>query len=269
MLLSFLLNIKLSAFLFFLGVPDQILTSIILWVASILSINTFSNHDILGERKVDGESSTLTHANLFFSTWTAVLYSFLLATSWFDASVTSADWVLMFVVSCALMGASVAYIQDTGLEGEKWKVDVLAELYGCDDVAGGCKRVAFGFYLGLISGFLSLVMIVLHRLGPGFHFILGIVVLCGWGGGVGIITFASVSERIDREYIDHHTVRSLTQFIIHWCISRISPLRSKGSWNCSRNYVLLVLDWAILFARYYNVEFSATSTGNGKEKANQ
>jgi hypothetical protein len=169
-----------------------------LWSLGIASINAFSGYDIFGDDSQESQRSSLTQANLFFSTWAALIYSFLLATSWFNASVTNADWVLMLVVSCALVGATFAYIEDTGPEDEWGNVDAMAQLYSCVDVENGCRQVAFGFYLGVICGVLSLVMIALCRLGPCFHLVSGIAALCGWGAGVGIITFASVSETASR-----------------------------------------------------------------------
>lgn len=173
------------------------MASVILWTVALPLISLYSNQSILGYG--DNDVTTLTEANLFFSTWFCLFYSFLLATSWRNASVTTTDWVLMSIVSFALLGSSVTFLRK--YNGESF----VSGLHSCDGICG--TRVTFGFYLGLSSGLISLVLILLYRLGPCFHLVFGVASICVWAVGVGYITFApsSVSEhRVERTEKDRN-----------------------------------------------------------------
>jgi hypothetical protein len=172
--------------------------SLVLWIVGLPVLASFSSETILGYEGVDEETS-LTEANLFFSTWLSLFASFLLATSWLDASVTTTDWVFVSVVSIALVGSSISYYRSSSPDYVSMGDAFAVVLDACDDAGRSCKTVAFAFYLGLLSGMVSVFMIPLHRLGPCWHMVLGAALVCGWGGGVAFVTFSSFVSEQQRE----------------------------------------------------------------------
>jgi len=147
------------------------------------------------------EDQALNNAsNIFFSTWFLVITSILLVTSWFQATVTTSDWVLFATMSFALMASSLLYFQETEtvIAEDGVEIQVPKCVNSTNLLKTSCARVTLGFYLGVVSGVIALIMTPLHRfgLGPIWHVIAGIPFTCAWGFAVAYISFLSDGSRL-------------------------------------------------------------------------
>jgi hypothetical protein len=138
-------------------------------------------------------TQTLEKANIFFSTWMCVIVSVILVTSWFRASITTSDWVLLGVVSLALLGSSVVFFKEnvTIFTEDGTVITVPKCAHPTDLIETSCKRVTLGFYLGLCSSVISFIMVPLYRLDPSWHLMASTALLITWSVGVAYITFST------------------------------------------------------------------------------
>jgi hypothetical protein len=114
-----------------------------------------------------------------------------MVTNVFRASVVTQDWVLLATFSFALMASSVIYFRSDQYAISEDGTQVL--LPPCSNKTSiketTCKKATLGFYLGLWSGIISLLMIPMYRFGPILHFVVSMPLLILWGVAVAFITF--------------------------------------------------------------------------------
>lgn len=146
---------------------------------------------------VDGGVRAMSNANLFFGAWSSFLIGLLLVATWFKASASVRDWILLTALSVALAASSILF----------W-IETAAVYYGDDDDAFtvsractvldtySCQRILFGTCLGVASGVLSIAMIVMHKAPPLAHLLVGSILLVCWCCGVALITFRTLYPRI-------------------------------------------------------------------------
>jgi hypothetical protein len=117
----------------------------------------------------------ISNANLFFFSYTSLLFSLLLLGSWFEqkngdqASPTSMGWVLLTSASFIVMSSSIVVLKEIGCRKNNSQI---------------CNRTRFGVYLGMSSAVMSLGMIVLRKKAPmNCQAVVGLLLLITWACG--------------------------------------------------------------------------------------
>jgi hypothetical protein len=133
---------------------------------------------------------SLGNSNVAFSAWGAFIISLLLLSSWWKASVTSTDWMLLSAFSFALMVSSFSdYRATVDLPSDDGRY---TETKLCTIVASySCSRIILGQYLGMVSGIISLLMIPMTRVSIIYHIPVSVALLIAWAVGVSQIAYGS------------------------------------------------------------------------------
>lgn len=126
-------------------------------------------------------------ANAFFGVWCGFLFSLLLATKWFRASITVRDWVLLCAFSlCLFVSSLLFYREDTPTQGN------MMDAPTCEVIERfSCSRVLFGICLGLISATISMIMLFWTSAPSVAHVTVGSLLFGAWCCAVGLLTFGS------------------------------------------------------------------------------
>jgi hypothetical protein len=142
----------------------------------------------LNYARYDNQANT--NSNVLLSSWGSFVISLLLVTSWWKASTTTRDWVLLTAVSIAMMVSSYfAYetevsVNQNDRDYTTTRICTLLRNYSCN-------RILYGQYLGLASGVISLIMIAMTRVPVIVHVIVSALLFIGWAVGVSMIAFGS------------------------------------------------------------------------------
>jgi hypothetical protein len=133
---------------------------------------------------------TETNSNVVLSAWGSFIMSLLLVTSWWKATATVRDWLLLAAFSISMMISSYfAYnteilVQQKDGSYTATRTCSLLKNYSCD-------RILIGQYLGLGIGVISLIMITMTRVSVMVHVIVSAFVFIGWAVGVSLIAYGS------------------------------------------------------------------------------
>jgi hypothetical protein len=174
----------------------SVILSVLTWLMAVPIFSRVANFAILGFKNDDNTEAT-NEANIFFSTWISVIVVLLLCTSLFHASIVTSDWVLVAAFSFALMASSIVTFNsntstDVDDAGHQMMIPQCTEYELMKDST--CKGSTLSFYLGLISGVVSLLMVPLYKCGPWLHFLVSLPLVVLWGVAVAYITFSAADS---------------------------------------------------------------------------
>ena len=161
-----------------------------IWGTAVPFLSYIADSAILGFN--DGNDTEIDRdPNLFFSTWISVILCLLLVTNIFRASPVTQDWVLLATFSFALMASSIVFFNSEHFTiNEDGTQEALPPCTNTTDIRDStCTRATLGFYLGLWSGIISLLMVCLYRCPAWLHFVVSLPLLVFWGVAVAYITF--------------------------------------------------------------------------------
>jgi hypothetical protein len=143
------------------------------------------NGDIIRYERREENSS-----NVMLSAWGALVMSLLLITSWWKASCTVTDWVLLAAFSFALMVSShFDYKEEIPVENSDGSYTSTRVCTTLSDYS--CIRTLLGQYLGMASGIVSLVMIPMTKIPVVVHVVVSTLLFIAWAVGVSLIAYGS------------------------------------------------------------------------------
>jgi hypothetical protein len=154
------------------------------------------------EMESEVQISVNLNPNAFFSTWTAFVMVFLILTNWFETSLTITDWILTSAFSFALMVSSIIHYRET-TEIEASDEGTVQSVPACTTWAEGCSETYLGKYLGMVSGIISLAMILSHRAPRVLHVIVALLLFLSWCFGVSFLTYGNGrASQAGSEYVE-------------------------------------------------------------------
>lgn len=130
------------------------------------------------------------NSNVFLSAGGAAVVSILLITSWWKASLTVTDWVLLTFFSFALMTASIFdYSEEVLVENIDGSYASIQACEASSDI--DCSRILLGQYMGLCNGIVALLMIPMTRAPALAHVVVSTISFVSWAVGVSRIAYGS------------------------------------------------------------------------------
>jgi hypothetical protein len=118
------------------------------------------------------------------------VFSLLLVTKWFRASITVRDWVLLCAFSLGLFVSSLFfYREDPPIEEWLGNISDTPTCYVIEALS--CDRVLLGICLGLVTAIISLILLVWTTAPSVVHVIVGSVLFVAWCCAVGFLTYGS------------------------------------------------------------------------------